>query len=681
MDCAECTRHVHAALLHVPGVCAAQVFLGSEKAIVAYGSTKPDLDAIRKAVEQAGYQVRDDQTEPAQSVPNNYSEKIFRLLAGIAMLVVFITVLGEWLGLFEDVLQSVPVIVWAVLILWGGWSIFVNIVRSALQGRVISHTLMSMGVVAAAAVGAWPSALVVVLFMRVGDYIESYTSGKARTALKGLAELAPRTARVERDEAEHIIPVTEVNLGELVIVRPGEVIPVDGRVISGSGSVNQSSLSGESIPLEAYHGSQVLAASIVENGMLKVQAGAVGANTTFSQVIRLVEEAEGNQAQVQRTADVFAGYLLPVVLFVALLTLVVRRDPLAAAAVLVVACSCSFALATPIAMLASIGSAAKLGLLIKGGKNLELLEKVDVVFVDKTGTLTLGKPTLTDFYSFGERHPYEIVRLAAAVERYSEHPLANAVREKADELALDIPAINNFKNTPGVGVQAEVEGCQIRIVNKADVSDDRDLLVIKRLRAQGKSLLFVQEDQVVIGILAAADVLRGDVQAAMKDLMQSGIKRIVLVSGDHEIAVRQVAGELGIAYQAGMLPQDKIIKVRQAQSEGHMVAMIGDGVNDAPALAQADVGIAMGVTGSDISNQAAKITLLREDWRLIPELFFTARRTMRVVRINIVFTMLYNVIGLSLAALGLLPPMLAAALQSLPDLGILVNSSRLIKTR
>lgn len=681
MDCAECTSHVQSALKKVPGVQDAQVFLASEKAIITHVERSMDMNSIRRAVSQAGYHVREEKPQEQHDSHVRLSKVFFRLLAGIAMLVILVVVLGEWLGLFEGLLQAVPLFVWPVVIMLGGWSIFVKVVRVALDRRVISHTLMTLGVIAAAAVGAWPTALVVVLFMRVGDYVESYTSGKARSALKGLAALAPQSARVERDGQDQDVPISEVLLGDVVIVRPGEIIPVDGEVIAGSASVNQSSLSGESIPVETLPGNRVMAASVVERGMLKVRTSAVGADTTFGQVIRQVEEAEGNRADVQRVADVFAGYLLPLVLLVALLTMILRRDPLAAAAVLVVACSCSFALATPIAMLAAIASAAQKGLLIKGGKFIELLDKVDVVFMDKTGTLTLGKPLITDVQVMGQADPQEMIRWAAAVERYSEHPLADAVREKALQMGLHVPDVEQFENLPGTGVRAVVENRQVSILNQADPAHDKDRQIVRLLREQGKTLLFVQEEDKTIGLLAAEDVLRKDAHEAVDRLKNMGLNNIILLSGDHEDAVRRVADRLGIAYRAGLLPQDKIELVKASQKEGHVVAMIGDGINDAPALAQADVGIAMGVTGSDISNQAASITLLREDWLLVPALVEIARRTMRVVRGNIIFTLIYNLLGLSLASLGWLPAVLAAALQSLPDVGILVNSSRLLNTR
>jgi Cd2+/Zn2+-exporting ATPase/Cu+-exporting ATPase len=456
---------------------------------------------------------------------------------------------------------------------------------------------------------------------------------------------------------------------------------VDGEVISGNASVDQSAISGESMPVDVEKGAHVFAASMLLTGMLKVNAIAVGMDSTFGKVIQLVEEAEANRADVQRAADKFAGYYLPIVAGIALLTFLLRNDPLAAAATLVVACSCSFALATPIAMLASVGSAARKGVLIKGGKHIETLEKITTLFVDKTGTLTLGKPQITDVIPLGKFKADDLIQLAASAERYSEHPLGKAVVKYAEKQPVDLLEVNIFRSMPGVGIEAKIGRRTVSITNQLNNKSSGIETIIEDLSEQGKSLFFIEVDGKPAGIIAAEDEPRTDVKEALAKLRKNGIQRIMLISGDRETAVRKLARELDIEYRAGMLPEDKINMLQSAQSRGEIVAMIGDGINDAPALAKADVGIAMGETGSQIAIEAAHVTLMREDWSLVPELFDISKRAMRVVRMNILFTALYNLIGLSLAAFGILPPVLAAAAQSLPDVGILVNSSRLIKTR
>jgi Cd2+/Zn2+-exporting ATPase/Cu+-exporting ATPase len=378
-------------------------------------------------------------------------------------------------------------------------------------------------------------------------------------------------------------------------------------------------------------------------------------------------------------ADKFSAWYLPVVAVVALLTFLLRRDALATAAVLVVACSCSFALATPIAMLATIGAGARRGLLIKGGRYIEALNKIDVLLVDKTGTLTLGRPRIDEAVPLDNLSPDELLRLAASAERYSEHPLAEAARTAARRQKLDLFDPEHFTAVPGVGVVAVLNGQTIMVGSGRMVAAERAKTVEARLLNEGKSLLWVSRDGQAIGVLAASDNLREEVPEAFNQLRKAGIRRIELLTGDNERAAAALAEPLGIDFRASLLPEDKIAIVKEYQAKGLRVAMVGDGVNDAPALAQADVGIAMGAGGADVAFEAAHIVLLRDDWMLIPQVFAIARRTMRVVNGNILFTTLYNILGLSLAAFGYLPPILAAAAQSIPDVGILFNSSRLLR--
>jgi Cu+-exporting ATPase len=705
MDCAECSLHVRHAIAELPGVESVDVFLTSEKAIVHLDPALVDVPAIRKAVEEAGYSVPEfqDQAAPVSSY-ENFTRSVLTLLGVVFGVVLFVVVVGEWLGLFEALTERVPFLVGLAIVLVAGYPVFRSVVRAALKGQVIAHTLMSLGVVAALAVGEWATAAVVVFFMRVGDYAEHFTAERARRAVKDLTALAPQTARVERDGREIEIPVSDVKIGETVIVRPGEKIPVDGEVLSGQATVDQATITGESLPVEAGPGMRVFAATLAQLGSLRIRATQVGADTTFGRVIKLVEEAEAHRAEVQRVADKFSAYYLPVVAGVAALTYLLRHDPLATAAVLVVACSCSFALATPIAMLASIGAGAKRGLMIKGGKYLELLARADVLLIDKTGTLTLGKPQITDIVNLNGFLPAEngdpdsaLLRVAASVERYSEHPLAEAVRSAARQRGLVLEEVFDFIALPGSGVQARVgrrtvevgsrrlfkelirpDGGQVRSLASETLFQRAD-----ELEGQGKTVLFVSLDGEPMGLLAAADTLRPEVPQAIQAVRALGVHTIELLTGDNPATAAALIDSLGagsgVLQRANLLPEDKIKIVKEYQSQGHTVIMVGDGVNDAPALAQADVGIAMGAAGSDVAIEAAHVALMREDWNLVPQLLHISRRTMRVVKMNIAFTAVYNIAGLSLAALGFLPPIFAAAAQSLPDLGILANSSRLIR--
>ncbi len=683
MDCTECTLHVQKAIASLPGVTQVDVFLASEKAVVRLDPGKVEMPAIRKAVESAGYHVAD----PAPAVaagekPENFSRSAMFLLGFLFAAVLFVVIVGEWLGLFETLNQLIPFPIGVAIVAVAGYPVFAKVMRAGYHRQVISHTLMTLGVLAALAVGQWVTAAVVVFFMRVGDYVERFTTERARRAVKDLAAMAPQTARLEQDGQEIEVPVRQVQPGQIVIVRPGEMIPVDGQVTGGQATLNQAAITGESLPVEAVRGSQVYAATLVSLGSLRIETTQVGVDTTFGRIIRLVEGAEAQRADVQRLADKFSGYYLPVVAGIGLLTLVLRRDPLAAAAVLVVACSCAFALATPIAMLASIGAGAKHGLLIKGGKYLESLDRANVLLIDKTGTLTLGRPAITDIELWdvaGEFSENDILQLAAAAERYSEHPLAEAVRQAARQAGLGLLEAQDFQAEPGIGVSASIEGRQVE-VGKLNLNEGNHAPArIANLQGEGKSLLMVTVDNRPAGVLAAADTLRPEVPQAIEEVRRLGIHQVELLTGDNERTAAALVQGLGLPYRANLLPEDKIRIVQEYQAQGKLVVFVGDGVNDAPALAQADVGIAMGAAGSDVAIEAAHIALLRDDWRLVPEALRISQRTMRVVKGNIAFTAAYNLVGLTLAAFGFLPPIWAAAAQSLPDLGILANSSRLLR--
>lgn len=682
MDCAECTLRVQRAIAALPGIESASVLLASEKAVIRLDPARVNLTTIRHAVEGAGYCISlPEKPRPATSSAGDVGRQVLTLFGIVFGAVLFIVVLGEWLGFFQTLTRRVPWPFWLAVVLTGGYPIFRKVIRAASRGQIVAHTLMSVGALAAMAVGEWPTAAVVVFFMRIGDYAEWFTTDRARRAVRDLTAMAPQTARVERDGGEREIPAGEVRVGETVIVRPGEKIPVDGEVIDGQATVDQAAITGESMPVEAGPGANVFAATLIRLGSLRVRATHIGRDSTFGRVIRLVEEAEAHRADVQRIADRFAGYYLPVVAGIGMLTFLVRRDPLAAAAVLVVACSCSFALATPIAMLASVGAGAKRGLLIKGGKYLEVLARADTLLIDKTGTLTLGRPQITDVFPLNGASENEVLALAASAERYSEHPLAEAVRAAARERGLSIDRPERFEAVPGLGVRAEVNGSAVSVGSHRIIPEDASPSASSALEAQGKTALFVLRDGQLVGILAAADTMRPEVPAAIAAIRKLGVRNIELLTGDNERVAAALAERLGVRYRASLLPEGKIAVVKDYQARGHRVVMVGDGVNDAPALAQADVGIAMGVAGTDVAMEAAHISLMRENWMLMPDLFRIARRTMKVVMLNITFTAVYNLAGLSLAALGFLPPILAAAAQSLPDLGILGNSSRLLRQK
>jgi Cd2+/Zn2+-exporting ATPase/Cu+-exporting ATPase len=458
---------------------------------------------------------------------------------------------------------------------------------------------------------------------------------------------------------------------------------VDGTVTEGRASVNQASITGESVPVEKRPGDQVFAATICERGALQIQTVRVGRDTTFGQIVRLVEEAEAAKAPVQRFADRFTAYYIPFVILVAAATFALTGNATAAVATVLVACSCAIAMATPITVLAAVGHGARRGIVIKGGRYLEALAKVDTIVMDKTGTLTIGRPEVTDVVPFGAAPEDEVLALAAAVERRSEHPLATGIVRAARARGLRLLEVEDFEAHPGEGIAGRIDGQRVwvgteQLMTRTGIDLDAAARErVGRLAMEGKSVALVGRERHLLGAVALADTLRAEAAPALDALRALGIRHLLLLTGDRPEAARAVAERLGLEFEAGVLPEGKIRAIERLQRQGRVVAMIGDGVNDAPALAQADVGIAMGVAGTDVAIEAAHVALMQDDWRAVPEAVRIGRRAFRTIKQNLWFTAAYNVVGILLAATGWLPPVLAAAAQSLPDVAVMLNSARL----
>ncbi len=674
MDCQDEVSHIEAAVSALSGVQTVQALLASNRATVTFDPSLVSLDQLRAAIASTGCAVVESAAPdgPGVTTPVQPRRDVAQVIGwaalGLVAAVVVVAALGERLGLFDAVLEQLPWWIPALAILLGGWKVFRGVARAARRFEVTGHTLMTVGVVASAAIGQWTTAALIVFFMRFADWLEELTTERSRAAIQARVGLQPAIARVIRAGAE-------------------VEIPVDGEVIDGSAPVDQAAITGESVPMDKAAGDPVFAATVAQAGFLKVRATAVGRDTTFARIVRLVEEAEAHRAPVQRFADRFAGYYLPTVLVIGLGTYLVTRNLVSAVAVIVVACACAITMATPVVVLASVGNAARRGLLVKGGAAIEQLARVDAVVVDKTGTLTFGRPVVTDIVPLDSSDPAELLRLVATLEGRSEHPLGRAIVDAAGERGLRLPEPESFSPVPGQGVVGLVDGRELAVGNRrllADRGIAPEPAVEARavaLEGAGRTVFFVAGGQAVLGLIALADTVRPEARAALDQLRRLGIKELILLTGDNTAVARAVAGELGIDFRAELLPEDKIAAVRELQAKGRVVMMVGDGVNDAPALAQADVGVAMGMAGTAVAIEAADVALLRDDWMLVPAAIRLGRRGAGTIRQNLGFAAIYNVVGISLAAAGILPPVWAAAAQSLPDVAIMLNSARLIRAR
>jgi Cu+-exporting ATPase len=607
---------------------------------------------------------------------------------GLIALIALGEITAESLGLFHGLEELVPAPLALAAVAVGGYSIFRRAFFGVRSRQVNTDLVMSLGILAAAAIGEFVSAALIVFFVSLAHFLEGLTTGRARHAIQELIALVPRTARVKREQGEEEVAVEALRPGDLVVVRQGSRIAVDGVVLRGHASVNQAPMTGESLPVEKGQGERVFAGTVNELGYLEVRAERVGEETMVGRIIHLVEEAEAHKAPDQRFADRFSAVFLPLVLTSAGLTLLVSHHLLAAIAVLVAACPCAVGLATPLSVVAAVGAGARRGVLIKGGLSLETLARVDTLVIDKTGTLTYGHPRITDVVPCSRAGEDEVVGLAAALEHYSEHPLATAVLDAAAERQRTFAALQGVQAHPGHGISGSMGTTSLLLGTPRFLAEEgvplatEEAQQVTALENEGKTVLLLARAGKLLGILAAADTLRAEVPEALQQLRDLGIQRILLLTGDHASVAQAIARQAGITeVAANLLPEDKIATVRRLQAEGRRVAMVGDGVNDAPALTQADVGIAMGVAGTSVALEAADVALMRDDWTQVPEAIRLGRRTYRTIRQNMVLGIVFNVLVMGLAATGLIGPVIAAASQAVPDVAVALNAARLLGRR
>ena len=588
------------------------------------------------------------------------------------------------LSAFAAVNQSLGFNLAIVPAIIGGGYIFISTLRATIETKKITvGILVVIATIATIYIENYQAAAIVVLMMLIGESIESLTLEKTRNAVRELIKLTPSLATVQREGGWVTVSLKEISSNDMVLVKPGEKIPVDGIITSGTAAVNEASITGESMPVDKTKDDKVFAGTIILSGALEICVEKIGDDTTLGQIIRVIKEAQGNKGKTQRVADKFAGYFTPVILLLSLIVYLITGELIRSITILVIACPCALVLATPTAVVASVGNAAKRGALIKGGITLEQAGKVTTVLLDKTGTLTKGIPSVVEIIGFEGNTTNEILAIAASAEEKSEHPIARAILKKAHAEGILLSSAKDFVMTIGRGISATVNGMKIEIGNKHIITHLISPEIESFFNSQnskGRTVLFVTVDGKVIGALSVADTVRETATHAISALRDLGIKKIIMLTGDNQSTAAAIAKEVGIFdYRAELLPQDKLDIVRELQSQGEVVAMIGDGVNDGPALVLVDVGISMGAAGTDVAIEASDIALMGDELLMVPEVLGLSRKALKIINLNIWgFAVAVNVIGIVLSATGNLTPIQAAIIHNVASAAVVFNSARLL---
>jgi len=588
----------------------------------------------------------------------------------------------SWLGVWRLFLPIDFIALSSALV--GGYPIYRETLQALARKQINMEVSMALAIVASLLIGQFTAAAVVAFFVILAEFLENLAVDQGKATLLKLEEASPKKALVRRGGIESEVDVRSLTPNEIVLVRDGERIPVDGVVVKGSALVNQSTITGETVSTEKTTGNKVYAGSINESGLMEVQTERIGTDTTFGKIIELVKEAENRKAPIEKIADKLAARLVEFAILFSVITFIVTRNLTSTISVIVVAGACGVAAGTPLAMIATIGNASKRGVIVKGGTYIEELSRVDTVVIDKTGTLTFGVPEVTDVTPVGNCSQDQLLRFAATAEKYSKHPIATAIVQKADELGIKPEQHSKFNYTPGKGVRVDGDDYNILVGNSILLGEEgvpispEAISVATQRASEGKTAVYVAQDKKVRGLIAVSDRIRDESKTAISDLKGMGIKTVML-TGDNKLAARIVASEVGIEdVYADLLPQDKVEIIKRLVAEGHKVAMVGDGINDAPALAYAQIGIGMGA-GTDVTIEEADIVLMTNDLARIAYIVKASKKAYRTIMQNFYGTLTVDGVGVALAFLGFLNPLLAAGIHVASEFTFISNSARLIK--
>ncbi|MDR4172080.1 heavy metal translocating P-type ATPase [Bacillus nitratireducens] len=722
MTCAACANRVEKRLNKLEGVNGATVNFALESATVDFNPDEINVNEMKSAITKLGYklEVKSDEKDGStdhrlQEIERQKKKFIISFILSFPLLWAMVSHFSFTSFIYlPDMLMNPWVqlaLATPVQFIIGG-QFYVGAYKALRNKSANMDVLVALGTSAAyfysvylsiQSIGSsehmtdlyFETSAVLITLIILGKLFEAKAKGRSSEAIKKLMGLQAKTATVVRDGAEIKILIEEVVAGDIVYVKPGEKIPVDGEIVEGKSAIDESMLTGESIPVDKTIGDVVIGSTINKNGFLKVKATKIGRDTALAQIIKVVEEAQGSKAPIQRVADQISGIFVPVVVVIAIITfavwmLFVTPGDFGGAlekmiAVLVIACPCALGLATPTSIMAGSGRSAEYGILFKGGEHLEATHRLDTVILDKTGTVTNGKPVLTDVIVADGFHEEEILRLVGAAEKNSEHPLAEAIVEGIKEKKIDIPSSETFEAIPGFGIESVVEGKQLligtrRLMKKFDIDIEEISKSMEELEREGKTAMLIAIDKEYAGIVAVADTVKDTSKAAIARLKKMGLD-VVMITGDNTQTAQAIAKQVGIDHViAEVLPEGKAEEVKKLQAQGKKVAMVGDGINDAPALATADIGMAIG-TGTDVAMEAADITLIRGDLNSIADTIFMSKMTIRNIKQNLFWALAYNGLGIPIAALGFLAPWVAGAAMAFSSVSVVLNALRLQRVK